>query len=420
LPVLLAARADLQTVLRTGAAGGGSKRLTRIFSLLIATEAGFAFLLLAGSGLMMRSLIRLEESDHGFRPDHVLTMRVPIGTLTQPGASGKYDNKPSQMAHYQELVERLRQIPGVRYAAIVNNPPLSSVNTTTDFVRPDGAQLGVPTRTISEDYFAAMGIPLLAGRTFTAQDQSADAPPVGIINQRMAHDMFPDRDPLDQVLRVSAARSIRVVGVAKDAAQMDYDRPASDELYIPYRQYIFGVFMSTVVLRTSGDPLAMAPAIRKAIWAVDPDQPIVKVETLNDVIADSIWRPRFSAWVFNVLGGLALLLTSAGIYSVVSFTATLRVREVGIRVALGATPRNVATEILRSVMLPLVCGLALSLIAALLLSRLLGSLLYEISSTDPLTYVLALSVLVATGLVASIQPAWRAATGDPLKALRLD
>lgn len=420
LPVFLARRVDLQTIIRTGQAGGGPKNSTRMFSLLIGAESAFAFLLLAGSGLMMRSLIRLEQSDHGFRSDHVLTMRVPIGTITQPRPIGRYNSKSSQMTHYQQLVERLKQIPGVRYAAVVNNPPLSRVNTTTDFVAPDGTSKGVPTRTISEEYFAAMGIPLVAGRTFTAQDQSTDAPNVGIINQHMARAMFPDRDPLEQALRVSASRSIRIVGVVKDAAQMSYERPANDELYIPYRQYIFGVFMSTIVVRTSGEPMAMAPALRKAVWTVDPDQPITKMESLNDMIADNIWRPRFSAWVFTILGGLALLLTSAGVYSVVSFTATLRAREVGIRVALGATPRDVVGEILRGAMLPLACGLLLSLTLALLLSRLLTSLLYEITNTDPAAYGIAVLVLLGTGLLASIGPAWRAAARDPLQALRMD
>lgn len=265
-----------------------------------------------------------------------------------------------------------------------------------------------------------MGTQLLAGRAFTARDQSANAPNVGIINQHMAREMFPDRDPLDQVLPVSASRSIRIVGVVKDAAQMSYERAAGDELYIPYRQYIFGVFMSTIVVRTVGDPRALASALQKAIWAVDPDQPIAKVETLNDVIADSIWRPRFSAWVFTVLGGLALLLTSAGVYSVVSFTATLRAREVGIRVALGATPRQVVAEVLRGAMVPLVCGLSVSLMAALLMSRLLTSLLYEISGTDPMAYALAVVVLLGMGLLASVGPAWRAAARDPLPALRMD
>ena len=201
---------------------------------------------------------------------------------------------------------------------------------------------------------------------------------------------------------------------------MSYERPAEDELYIPYRQYIFGVFMSTLVVRTSGDPMTIAPALRKAIWGVDPDQPITRIESLNDMIADNIWRPRLSAWVLTVLGGLALVLTSAGVYSVVSFTATLRAREVGIRVALGATPRDVVAEMLRGTMLPLMCGLLLSIMGSLLLSRLLASLLYEITNTDPAAYGIAVLVLLSTGLLASIRPAWRAAARDPLQALRMD
>lgn len=420
LPVFLAARTDLQTVLRTGLAAGRSRGSTRAFSVLIAAEAAFAFLLLVGSGLMMRSLIRLQQSDHGLEPDHVLTMRVPIGTLTQPRPTGRYDNKASQMAYYHELLDRLQQIPGVRYVAVVNNLPLSSVNTTTIYEAPDGTAKMIPTRTVSEQYFAAMGIPLLAGRAFSAQDQSTSAPLVGIINRHLARQAFPNRDPLEQMLPVPGARPIRIVGVVKDTPQMSYDQPPKDELYIPYRQYIFGVFMSTIVVRTSGDPLALAAALRKTVWTVNPDQPIVKVETMNDVIADSIWRPRFSAWVFTMLGGLALLLTSAGVYSVVSYTGTLRAREVGIRVALGATPANVVAAILRGAMLPLAAGLAVSLAAALVVSRLLASLLYEIASNDPVTYVVAVGVLLATGALASARPAWRAAAGDPLEALRTE
>src|SRR5260370_39907405 len=183
---------------------------------------------------------------------------------------------------------------------------------------------------------------------------------------------------------------------------------------------MFGVFMATVGVRTAGGPLSLAAALSKDVWAVDRNQPIVKVETMDDVIADSIWRPRFSAWVFSVLGGLALLLTRAGIYSVVAYTTKLRAREIGIRVALGATPRKVVAVILRGAMLPLASGLAVSLVAALLLSRLLSSLLYEIDSTDPLTYVIAGTLLLAIGAVASARPAWKAATSDPLQALRVE
>jgi putative ABC transport system permease protein len=233
--------------------------------------------------------------------------------------------------------------------------------------------------------------------------------------------MFPDRDAVGQTLPPEGSGPpATVVGVVGNASQMSYEQPAKGEIYLPYQQVMFGVFMSTIVIRTAGDPLSLAAALRKEVWAVDPNQPIVKVETMDDVIADSIWRPRFSAWVFSVLGGLALLLTCAGIYSVVAYTTNLRAREIGIRMALGATPQKVVAVILRGAMIPLASGLAVSLVAALLLSRLLASLLYEIGSDDPVTYVSAGALLLGIGAVASARPAWRAATGDPLQALRIE
>jgi putative ABC transport system permease protein len=419
---LLASKTDVQAVLRSGAAAGGSRRSSRLFSILIASEAAFAFLLLVGSGLMIQSLIRLQGADHGFHPDHVLTMRVPVGTITQPRPGSQYDTKPRQMAYYRELVERLVTVPGVKELAVVNNLPLSSVNTSTWLRQPDNTTFPVSTRTISSRYFAAMGIPLLAGRAFTDADQTG-APEVAIINEFLARQLFPNVDPVGQnllQLTDSTTPSTVVVGVVKDSSQMSYDQPVKGELYRPYQQAIFGTFMSTIVARTSGDPLSMANALRERIRAVDPNQPVIKVETMDDVIADSIWRPRFSAWIFSVLGGLALLLTCAGIYGVVAYTTTLKAREVAIRVALGASPRRVVTVILRDAMLPLCAGLAVSLIAGLLLARLLASLLYEISSTDPITYVAAAALVLTIGAAASARPAWKAAAGDPLTALRAD
>ncbi len=418
-PVLLASKTDLQTVLRGGQAAGGPKGPTRLFSFLIACETGFAFLLLVGSGLMIRSLIRLQQADHGFRPDHVLTMRVPVGSF-RGGAGNKYATKPQQMAYYHDILERLQRVPGVKAVAVVNNLPLSGANTTVVHERPDGTPVYTAARTISPQYFTAMGIPLIAGRFFTESDQ-AGSPPVLIVNQRYAREMFPNRDAVGQTLPMpNSAAPLTVVGVVKDSSQMSYEEPANAEVYYPYRQFIFGVFLSTIVVRTEGDPLSLAATLRKEVWAVDRNQAIVKVQTMEDVIADSIWRPRFSAWIFTVLGGLALLLTSGGVYGVVAYTTTLRAREVGIRVALGATPRDVVAVILRGAMLPLAAGLAVSVVAALVLSRLLASLLYEIRGTDPATYLGAAVLLLAIGAAASVRPAWRAASGDPLAALRAE
>jgi putative ABC transport system permease protein len=191
-------------------------------------------------------------------------------------------------------------------------------------------------------------------------------------------------------------------------------------MYRPYQQFIFGVFLSTIVVRTSGDPLALAAALQHEIWRVDAAQPVVKVETMDDVIEQSIWRPRFSAWIFSALGGLALLLTCAGVYSVVAYTTMLRAREVGIRVALGAVPRNVVGLLMREALLPLTAGLVVSLVASLMLARLLASLLYNTSAADPLAYAGAGLLLLAIGAIASAGPAWKAAASDPLEALRVE
>ncbi len=418
-PILLAVRTDLQAVFRGGQAAEGPRGSSRLFSTLIAVEAGLAFLLLVGSGLMIHSLVLLQQSDHGFRPDHVLTVRVPVGTRTQPRPTGKYDTRPRQMAYYREILEHVKMLPGIKAAAIVNNLPLSGTSSSLSF------NLGGPdsessARTISPEYFAAMGIPLIAGRTFTDSDQTG-APDVAIINEHLARQLFPHRNPLGEKLTEgSNAPGPTIVGVVKDSSQMSYELPAAAEVYIPYQQYIFATFMSTIVVRTDGEPAALAAALRKQVWAVDPNQPVVKVETMKEVIANSIWRPRFSAWIFSVLSGLSVLLTALGVYGVVAYTSTLKAHELGIRVALGATANDVLAVILRGAMIPLVFGVGLSVIVALMLSRLLTNLLYGVRGSDPLTYLGAGALLLMIGAAASARPAWRAATRDPLQTLRAE
>jgi putative ABC transport system permease protein len=414
-PILLAFRTDIQATLRGGRSGAGPKGSSRMFSILIAIEAAFAFLLLVGSGLMIRSLVRLQQEDHGFRPDHVLTVRVPVGMRTPLRPGSKYDTRPRQIAYYSQILERVQQLPGTQAVAIVNNLPLSGINTSV--AMPGTANSA---RTISPQYFAAMGIPLLAGRTFTDDDQ-ARAPQVAILNEFMARQLFPDRNPVGQVMPSDeAGPPLTVVGVVKDTTQLSYELPVKGEIYFPMRQFVFGAFMSTIVVRTPGDPLALASAVQKAVWEVDPSQPVVKVETMEDIVSASIWRPRFSAWIFSILGGLAVLLTSAGVYGVVAYTTTLRAYEVGIRVALGATPRDVVAVIVRGAMAPLCAGLVVGVGAALLLSKLMASVLYEIQGTDPVTYLSAVVLLLVIGVAASTRPAWRAAVGDPVKALRAE
>lgn len=421
-PILLATRTDLQAALRGGQAVAAPRGSSRLFSTLIALETGFAFLLLVGSGLMIRSLVSLMQEDHGFRPDHVLTLRVPVGTLTQPRPSGKYDTRPRQMAYYREILERVKTVPGIKAAGIVNNLPLSGINSSLSFnlPGPDGKPGPTSARTISPQYFAAMGISLITGRDFTDSDQ-AGAPAVAIVNEYLARQLFPNRSPLGEKLTAeSGASGPMIVGVVRDSSQMSYESPAGPEVYIPYQQYMFATFMSTIVVRTEGEPMALAATLRKQVWAVDPNQPVVQVQTMDEVIANAIWRPRFSAWIFSVLSGLSLILTAAGVYGSVANTSALRAHELGIRVALGATAGDVLAVILRGAMIPLVIGIGLSALAALALSRLLANLLYGVSSSDPLTYLGAGALLLGIGAAASARPAWRATTRDPLRTLRAE
>lgn len=213
--------------------------------------------------------------------------------ITQPRPTGRYDSKPRQMAHYHALLDRLRRIPGIQAIAVVNNPPLTNVNTAVTILGPDGQPKSVPTRTVSPQYFAAMGIPVVAGRVFSEADQ-AGAPWVAILNQTLARELFPGRDPVGQILAdPGAGGPVTVVGVVRDSPQMSYERPAEGELYHSYQQNIFGVFMSTIVVRTAGEPLSLAATLRKAVWEVDPNQPIVKVQTMTDAIRGCHLAPPF-------------------------------------------------------------------------------------------------------------------------------
>lgn len=417
-PVLFARRTDIQNVLRGH--GSGGRHSARIFSVLIASQAGLAFLLLAGSVLLIRSVDSLRHADNGFRPDHVLTLRVPIGTFTARRPGGQYDTKHRQAEFYARVLERLERMPQISAVAVVNNPPLSHVNTTTIMRSANGVDIGFSTRTISSQYFPAMGTPLLRGRLFTDAD-TADSAKVAIVNEFLAKQLFPARDAVGQHLPGEGNHTdAEIVGVVKNAWQLDYNAPVVGEVYLPFRQFIFGTFMSTFVVRTTADPVSIAAAIRHEVAAIDPNEPVTKIETLTDIIDDAIWIPRFSAWIFSAMALMALALTAAGIYAVVAYTSALRARELGIRVAVGATPRNLAADVLRRIMIPLAAGLAASAIAAIGLSRLLTSLLYGVSPEDPLTYILCFALLAALGLLAAIRPAWRAATGDPMASLRAE
>ena len=414
-PILFAYRTDTQGVLRSGHRSG-SKGSGSLFSFLIASQAAFAFLLLVGSGLMVQSVIRLQQADKGFRTEQVLTLRVPVGSMNGGPPSDKVT--PEQIrAHYQELVERIEALPGVREAAITSNLPLSGIRMTIADRGPDGKRVGYSLRSVSRNYFSVMGIRLRAGRLFTEAD-GPDVATVGIVNEHMARQLYPDRDPIGQLLNPANPKNpVRIVGVAENSWQGHYDRELEAEAYMPYRQLMRWSFASTIVVRTVNEPLTLAETLRKEVWAADPDQPILKVETMDTVVANSIWRPRFSAWLFSILGALALLLAALGVYAIVSYTSSMRLREVGIRIAVGATPGNVVGLILRDATTPLAVGLVAGGAAAFFLSDFIATLLFETQGSDPVAYAGAAAILLGVGVLAGIRPALSAAAAKPLTVL---
>jgi predicted lysophospholipase L1 biosynthesis ABC-type transport system permease subunit len=241
-----------------------------------------------------------------------------------------------------------------------------------------------------------------------------------VVNERLATEMFPGRNAVGQYLPASQEATIRIVGVVKDSWQAKYDQPIAGEIYLPYEQTMYWAYASPIVIRAARARSLTADALQRAIWAVDSNQPITRIESMEAIISDAIWRPRFSAWAFSLLGLFALLLSALGTYAVVNYTSALRMREVGIRMCVGARPQDVVRLVVTEAMRPLAIGLAVGGAATLGLARYLSSILYETSSWEPSAYVGAVVVLMAASALASFLPASRAASADPVTVLRAE
>ncbi|MDA0205748.1 MAG: ABC transporter permease [Acidobacteria bacterium] len=416
-PILFAAGAPARAALRSGERTG-SKASRPLFSFLVASQAAFACFLLVGSGLMLHSVVHLQNADKGFKPENILALSVPTGTMRGPRPTGK-ETQPQIAAYYERLLEQVERINGPGSAALVSNLPLSGINMTLAFPGADGETIGLSATSVSSQYFAVMGVPLVSGRLFTPAERDGSAPVV-VVNERLASEMFPGQSAVGQYLPVSQEAKIRIVGVVKDSWQSKYDQPIAGEIYLPYEQAIRWAFASTIVIRTDRDSRTTAEALQRAIWAVDPNQPITRIRGMDAILSDAIWRPRFSAWAFSLLGLIALLLSALGTYAVVNYTSALRMREVGIRMCVGATARDVVRLVVAEAMRPLAIGLAVGGLATLGLARFLSSVLYETSSWEPEAYLGAAAVMLAASVIASFLPALRAASADPVSVLRAE
>jgi putative ABC transport system permease protein len=413
-PALQASTPRLTPALQEGGRTDGESGSRRLRALLVVGEVALALVLLAGAGLLLRSFVHLSSVDSGVDTRNLLTVdvRLPRSRYTPP----------RQAAFFDELVTRLRALPGVRAAASIYPLPLSGADEGAALqidgraVKPDEHLVAGP-RWVSHGYFEAMGIPLVRGRVFRATDD-ADATRMVVINEAAAKAYWPDGDPIGQRVAAYGMGWREIIGVIKDVHHTGLDVPARPEIYFPFPQ--FPSPMMTLVLRTDAEPRSLVGGVQAAVRSIDPDQPTTNVRTMDELLSRSVAPRRFPLLLLATFAGLALVLAAVGIYGVMSCLVSQRRHEIGIRMALGAEARDVRRLVVGQGMRLVVVGLVLGALGALALTRVLRGLLFAVSATDPATFVAVAALLVLVALAACWIPARRATRIDPLAALRYD
>jgi putative ABC transport system permease protein len=400
---------------RTSASGFSRSRLRRG---LIVVEVALALILLTGAGLLLRTFENLWRVDPGFNAHNVLTVEVSASNT-------KYHEAAQRIAFYKQIIDSIKAIPGIQGVGSVNHLPLDwrhgsiSMNLSFDNrnSRP-GERVGGDYRVVNQDYFAVMSVPLLKGRTFTEQD-TLQGPPVAIINQALAHLVFDEEDPIGKHVSFGSAktgRTFEIVGVVGDIRHWGLDREARNEFYASSLQV--GTPFISIAISSKSDIGPLTAAIRHAVDQVDKDQPISNLRAMDHIVAESLSERRFVMILLALFSALALLLSAVGIYGVISYSISSRIQEIGVRIALGAQPRDIMALILRQGMSLALGGIALGVLASIWLTRLLTSYLYEVKPMDAFTLITVSLVLIGVALAACSLPARRATTVDPVIALR--
>jgi predicted permease len=424
LPSLMAARGEVATALSDGRRTSASRQGLAAKNAFVVMEISLTLVLLAGSGLLIQSFFRLTEVDPGFRVAHLLTFQVAL-------PDSKYGQESARAAFFSQLFDEIGALPGAISATADLAPPFDGLGLTTSVAivgeppRAPGETPGTLVRVIEPGYFPTLGIPLLHGRTFNERE-FAQQSNVVIINKAFADEYFRGKNPLGQKIIINLSASAgnekslpnEIIGVAGDVHESSLAAAPHPLAYWPYPELPYKVM--TVVVRTAAPPLSLVPAIRGALHRIDKDQPMAQISTMDQLVANSVAPSRFMMLLLSAFAGVALALACIGVYGVMAYSVAQRAHEIGIRMALGATRRNVLALVIGQGFKLALLGVVIGIAGAIALTRFLSSLLYGIRPGDPPTLIVVSLVLIAVALLACFNPARRATRVDPIIALRYE
>jgi putative ABC transport system permease protein len=411
LPALQSSRSRPNESLKEGERGSTANR-GRTRSALVIVEVGLSLVLLVGAGLLVKSFARLMEVNVGFDPDHLLTFSLGLPSSTDP---------VRQLAFYQQVVRRLQALPGVQVVGAVSRLPLSGGNSSRSFNVP-GIEKGFDAdiRVSTPDYFRAMRIPLLKGRTFSESEVGSSVN-IAVVNDALARTVFPGQDPIGKQLSHFGPNdlTLEIVGVVGNVRHVGLDAEPHSEIYQLLGQAQWPS-MFVAIRSTTSDPTSLTSAAQNAVWSVNKDVPLASVRTMQNVIANSVQRRKFSMFLLSIFAGVAMLLAAIGLYGVMSYSVTQRTHEIGIRMALGARRPDVLARVVKQGMALALTGVAAGAVLALAMTRLIAGMLFGITATDPLTFAGVAALLGTVAFLANYLPARRASKVDPIVALRYE
>ncbi len=411
MPALQASRSNPNDFLKEGERGSKANR-GRTRSALVIVEVGLSLVLLVGAGLLVKSFARLMDVNPGFDPDHLLTFNLALPSST---------DSAHQFAFYQQVAQRLQALPGVRAVGAVSRLPLAGGNSSRSFNTPgDDKDYSADIRVSTPDYFRTMGIPLLKGRSFSESDVGS-AVNVAVINNALAHAVFPGQDPIGKQLTNFGPDNLtlQIVGVVGNVRHVGLDREPRSEIYQLLGQAQWPSMFMAIRSATS-DATSITSAAQNAVWSVNKDVPLATIRTMQDLISNSVLRRRFSMLLLTIFATVAMLLAAIGLYGVMSYSVAQRTKEIGIRMALGARRSDVIALVVKQGMALVLTGIVGGGILSLAMTRMIAGMLFGITATDPLTFVGVAALLAAVAFLANYLPARRGASVDPMVALRYE